>query len=278
MGTGMKKALRYATAFFLLIEVLAVLGLGLAAKGQQQITLGVYPGESFVYGTPNGSPWVSMSPYYAPPLSGWTRFENLSTISFGIINDSNPSMPGSPGYSFNETVKFRNGTAPEIAVGTLDLETGAGLGITFFIPPHLSADSQIYPANSNFTWTVNATMIDTGYWSGRQVCVLNYTVKPSNSSYESIQRTVVYWDWNTGVLLGTFEEAATVSSSGASVQGVLLYELISNNIGIPMDYPAALDMTPIYLAIFIGVVLVLVIAAVWVAERKPKKKHKRLEQ
>jgi hypothetical protein len=278
MGIDMRKAIRYTIAFFLSMEILSILAPSLPAKAQQ-VTLGVYPGESFIYGTPDGSPWVSMSPSIAPaPNAVWEKFMNLSTIAFNIINDSDPSAPNSRGYTFNEIVKFRNGTSPQIAVGTIDLETGAGLGLTFFIPPMLEEGDLIYPGNANSTWTINATRIDSMNWIGRRVCVLNYTIAPSNSSYAGIQRTVIYWDWDTGVLLGTWEEAAAVASSGASVSGVLLYELISNNIGIPMDYPSTLNLLPIYFAAAILAVAVVAIMIVQTATKGHKKKYKRLKE
>jgi hypothetical protein len=278
MGIDMKKAMRYAIAFFLLMEISAVLAPSLTAKAQT-VTTGVYAGESFVYGTPDGSPWVSISPSSAPPPSQvWEKFMNLSTISFNIINDSDPYVPGAPGYSFSETVKFRNGTSPQTTVGTIDLETGAGTGITFFVPPYLETNDLIYPGNSNSTWTINDTRTDNLNWVGRRVCVLNYTIAPSNSSYEALERTIVYWDYDTGVLLGTFETAFAVSQSGASVDGVLLYELVSNNIGIPMEYPAAFNMVPIYVAVAAGAIIVVGLLIARAVTQGHKKKYKRLKE
>jgi predicted PurR-regulated permease PerM len=57
----------------------------------QQVAPGVYPGASFTYGTPDGSSWVAMNPSTAPPPAQWEKFENLSTINFTIIKNSNSS-------------------------------------------------------------------------------------------------------------------------------------------------------------------------------------------
>jgi hypothetical protein len=79
-------------------------------------------------------------------------------------------------------------------------------------------------------------------------------------------------------LLGAFEEAYGVDqSTGETVGGVLLYELIANNIHIPMNY-GSFDMTPIYLAIAIGGIGLVGVAVVQVNRSKSKPKYKRLKE
>jgi hypothetical protein len=284
MGIGVKKAFRYCVVFFLSIVILALLAPGLTAKAQQ-VTLGVYAGSSFTYGTPDGSPWVQMDPSNAPPLSRWEPFVNCSMMSFRVINDSFPSPRSARGYYFNETVKFKNETTPVSVIGYIDLYYGGGLGSTFFIRPGLKPGDYIYPgaaASGNYTWYINATRVDKLYWPGRSVCILNYsrnTPYKNSSSPLIAQQTTIYWDQTTGVLLGAFEEATGYNQGTQSfLGGVLLYELIANNVRIPLDYGSSLDLTPIYVSLAIGVVVVLGVIIVRAVASKPKGKYKRLKE
>jgi hypothetical protein len=285
METGMKRTVRYAIVLFLSIEVLTqVLAPSLTAKAVQQVRIGVYPGDSFTYGTPDGSPWVQTYPSGAPPQARWAQFVNCLTLSFTIINYSNPNSPVEPGCTFNETVTFRNGTAPLSVIGYVDLYFGAGLGRPYFISSGLNARDYVYlgaAKSGNYTWYINAT----GYmsnWPGVPVCILNYT---SYTPYENqsspliAQRSTFVWDQRTGILLGVSEEAYGYSpSTGITIQGGLLYELIANNRQIPTDYPGSLDLTPIYVSIAIGGVVVLGVVIVRAVQSKPKGKFKRLKE
>jgi hypothetical protein len=279
MGIDVKKAARYAVVFFLSIGMLALIAPSLTAKAQQ-VTYGVYPGDSFTYGTPNGSPWVQTYPSGSPPLARWEQFVNCSTLTFTIINYSNPNSPSEPGYTFKETLTLRNGSAPINMIGYVDLYYGAGVGESFFISPWLENDSYVYPGAAkagNFTWAINSTRVDQLYWPGVPVCELNctsYTPYENSSSPLIATQTTFYWDQQTGVLLGAFEEAYGVDqSSGASLGGVLLYELIANNIHIPMNY-GSFDMTPIYFASAIGGVAVIGVVILQAQSSKSKKKYK----
>jgi hypothetical protein len=286
MGIGVKKAVRYAIVFSLSIVILTLVASSLAVKAQQiqQVAIGVYPGDSFTYGTPDGSPWVQMTSSNEPPLTGWEQFMNLSTINFYIINDSSGSSSKDPGYTFNETVTFRNGTAPFHITNKVDLYQGGGTGTIFFISSGLEADSYIYPGavSSNYTWAINATRVDQLYWPGVPVCVLNsseHTPYVNSSSPLIGTQTTFYWDQQTGVLLGAFEEAAGYNGlTGSSIGGALLYELIANNVNIPMNYPSSLDMTPIYAALAIGGIVVLGAVVVRTVVSTPKPKYKRLKE
>lgn len=285
MRDGVRKAIGYAIVLFLSIEILALALAPILTAEAQQIRVGVYPGNSFTYGTPDGSPWVQTYPPGVPPLTRWTQFVNFSRLSFTIINYSNPNSPNQPGYTFNETLTFRNGTAPLNVIGYVDLYFGAGLGSTFFISPGLKAGDYIYPgatASGNYTWKINTTRVDRGYWPGVPVCVLNYTgYTPyvNKSSPLIATQTTFIWDQSTGVLLGVYEGAYAVEQSSASaIQGVLLYELIANSIQIPMNYPSPLDLTPIYVTAAIGGVVVLGVVIVRAAQSKTKGKYKRLKE
>jgi hypothetical protein len=283
MRIGVKKAMRFAVVFFLSIGVLGLLVPGLIARAQQQPTrVGVYPGDSFTYGTPDGSPWTSVQPSGAP-LSKWEQFMNLSTITIRVISDTNEEFPTHPGYTLNTTVTFRNGTSPKSAMGGIDLYTGGGSGSTFFISAGLEGGNYIYPGavSSNYTWTINSTRLDTLNWPGREICVLNYTVATpfeNGSSPLIAEESITYWDQQTGVLLGAWDEVAGYDpTTGNSLAGVLLYELIANNINIPMNYPSSLNMTPIYVFVAIGGVAVLGVVIVRTTISKPKGKYKRLK-
>jgi hypothetical protein len=111
---------------------------------------------------------------------------------------------------------------------------------------------------------------------------LNYS---TNTPYENssspliAQQTTIYWDQATGVLLGAFEEATGYNQgTGSFIGGVLLYELIANNVQIPMDYPSSLDLTPIFIAVGVGGVVVLCLVIVQATVSKPKGKYKRLKE
>lgn len=282
MEIGTKKAVRFGVVFFLSIVILALLAPSLAAKAQQ-VTYGVYADSSLVYGTPDGSPWVQTSPSGSPAPTRWNEFVNCSKLSFRIINQSNPNSLY-PGYTFNETLTFRNGTAPVNLIGSVDLYYGAGLGENFFISPGLHNDSYIYPgaaASGNFTWQINYTRNDMSYWPGVTVCVLNYTRYTPNENKSSpliATQTTFIWDQRTGVLLGTYVGAYGVDQmSGTYVSGVLLYELIANNVQIPMNYPSSLDLTPIYVLVAIFGVVALAFVIVRATGGKPKGKYKRLK-
>jgi hypothetical protein len=198
---------------------------------------------------------------------------NFSTITFNITSTTLVENT----ISFNETVKFRNGTI----VGPFSGGSGAGGGV-FFIALGLERGSRIYPGSANNTYVLNATRVDNAYWSGRTVCLLNYTTfQPleNKSSPLAARRTVIYWDADTGVLLSAYEEAGAYDpKTQAIIEGYLLFELIANNVGIPMDYPTPTDMTPIYVAIAIGLTVAIGAVIVYFATRTPKKKHKRLKE
>lgn len=274
----MNKTIRYTVAFLLLVEFLALLAPSLTSKALQKSYFpGVSPGESFTYGTSDGSPWVSMTPSDVQPLPRWDRFTSLLTVNFTIISDSNLGAPATQ-IMFNETIKYRNGTISQMPKGTVDVDTGGGAGSTFFIASQLGQGDLVYPdAGANFTYTINETTTNPN-WAGRQVCVLNYTRTQRANESLAAQRTTAYWDQQTGVLLAAYEAAdAWNVSMGTEIYGHVLYELIANNVGIPMDYPRPMDMTPIYIAIAIGAAVVVGFVIVRTATSKPKKKHKRLE-
>jgi hypothetical protein len=283
MSVGIKRVMQFAVVLLLSAEVLGLMVPILAVKGQQQVAVGVYPGDSFTYGTPDGSPWVSVQPSSAP-LSKWEQFMNLSTITIHVLSDVNNQYPTDPGYTVNTTVTFRNGSSPESAVGGFDLYTGGGQGSTFFVSAGLENGSYIYPGAvaTNYTWTINETRIDTLNWPGEKICVLNYTTRTSignGSSPLIAEESITYWDQRTGVLLGAFDEVAGYDpTTGGQLTGVLLYELIANNVGIPMNYPSSFNMTPIYIAGAIGGVAVVGVIVVRAnVSGKSKGKYKRLK-
>ena len=283
MGIGMKKTIRYTVFLFLLIEILVLLVNSPTAKA---VTRGVYIGNSFTYGTPDGSPWVQTYPSDVPPLNIWAQFVNSSRLSFTILNYSNPNLGGQqPGFCFNETLTFRNGMAPVHTTGYVDLGFGAGLGATFFISAGLQAGDYIYPgaaASGDYTWYINATRIDNLYWPGVPICILNYTnytPVENESSPMIVQQSTFIWDQRTGVLLMARQEAYGVElSTGASPWGRLQYMLIANNIKISTNYPSSLDLTPIYVTVAIGGVVILGVVIVRAVQNKPKGKYKRLKE
>ena len=119
-------------------------------------------------------------------------------------------------------------------------------------------------------------------WPGVKVCVLNYTRYTPNENSSSpliATQTTFVWDQTTGVLLGTYQAAYGVDQiTQSAVQGVLLYELIANNVQIPTNYPGSSDLTPIYVAVAIIAIVVLAFVIVRATSGKPKRKHKRLKE
>jgi hypothetical protein len=274
----MKKAARCPIAFFLLVEILTLLAPGLTVKAQP-IQIVIRTGQYFTYGTSDGSPWITMFPSDAPALTTWDKFMNVTTWNFTAIQNPDP-VDYPTQIWFNETVKFSNGTAPQTGMGSVDIDTAAGPAVVFFVPVGLQAGMKIYPGSSNFTWTINETRIDHTHWPDREICVLNHTLaqSPAKGTNPFAIRTVIYWDWLTGVLLSAFEEAIEYSVQlGAYIKGYLLYQLIANNAGIPMNYPSPVDMTPIYIAIAIASTVAVAIVIIRVTTSKPKKMHKRLK-
>lgn len=204
----------------------------------EALSIGVSPGQYFTYGTSSGDPWVNVNPSSTlPPPSMWETYENFSTINLTIT-----SVGYASDYTItsNETIKFRNGTIFGPFASDFDVYSGFGGGI-FFIRPELDAGMRIYPENPNSTYTINSTQIDQGYWSGRKVCLLNITtVNPlvNMSSVMAARRTIIYYDYTTGVLLSAFEEAGMLDPTTQQyLEGYLLFQLIDNNVGIPMNYP-----------------------------------------
>lgn len=266
--------------FFLSI---VILGLALAPSltvKAQLVTPGVRPGMSFTYGTPDGSPWVWMYPSAAPPLMQWEPFVNMRTIAFNVTSNWNLNAPYSQ-IMFNETFTYGNGTIVRWPGQTVDVNTGMGIGASWFIAPNLGNGNHIYPGNGT-SQTINETRVDHTYWPGRKVCVLNRTIAvplQNKSSEMAAERVVFIWDWSTGVLLGAFEEASSYNpTTGVGVQGAILYELIANNVGIPMQYPKPTDMTPIYIVVAVGIIIILGVVIVRIVTRGPKKRHKRLKE
>lgn len=270
----MRKALRCTITLFLSIVCLALLAPSLKVKAQN---IGVSPGQYFTYGTSDGSPWVIMNPSDAPPLQTWVTYENFSTLNFTVT--SVRAVPDT--ITFNETIKFRNGTRFGPFVGGFDVYTGSGGGV-FFISPGLNPDTLIYPGNTNSSYAINETYTDHTYWSGREVCFLNYTTAnplENKSSALAARRTLIYWDYATGVLLSAFEEAGAYDpTTQAYVEGSLLIELIANNALIPTDYPSPINWTPVYVVVAIIAIVVVAFVVVRTTVAKPKKKHKRLKQ
>jgi hypothetical protein len=273
----MRETMRYAIALFLLVGVIAVLAPGLTVKAQQP---GVYPGESFTYGRPDGNPWVWMDPSEAPALPQWEAFVNMSTISFNISSNWQLDAPYTQ-VMFNETFAYRNGTVIRWPGQTVDVGSGGGIGASWIICPGLAAGDHIYPGNSSSPM-INETSDDQPFWPGREVCILNYSVYTpvKNASSEvAVERTVFMWDRDTGVLLAGFEEAASYDPTMQStVEGECLYELIANSVGIPLQYPTPMNMMPIYVIVAISVIIILAVVIVRVITRAPKKKHKRLRE
>ncbi len=270
----MKKTLLCTIAFLVLVEVLALLAPSLTAEAQQT-QLGVYPGQYFTYGTTDGSPWVSM--YYGEPVpSIWQQYINFSTINFTITRNPDPADYPTDVF-FNESVRFRNGIIKTYPNYTVDLNLGEGPGKVFFVPAGLVEGDQIYPGSQNDTEWVNATWTDHTNWPGREICGLNITrgTVPFNNTYFA-KRTVNYWDQLTGALLSGFEEVAAFNATAQqTIEGVVFFQLIATNTGIPLDYPVPIDMTPIYIIIAV-VIIAAIIAVARVVTSKPKKKPKRL--
>jgi hypothetical protein len=266
--TEMRKAVRIIIILFLSVEILTLLAPSLVVKG----SVGISTGTSLTFGTSDGSPWVTMNPSDAPPLTAWKSYMNFTTISFSITSISGNLI------GFNETDKYRNGTTKGPLSGHFNVNSGFPSGI-FFVRAGLGEGDRIYPGNSNNTYVINATWTDHTHWDGREICVLNYTLAnvSNETSVAAVRRTVVYWDRLTGVLLSAFEEASAVDNQGNYLEGYLLFQLIGNNIRIPMDYSGPIDMTPIYIVIGTAATVAIGAVIVRVATSKPEKKHKRLK-
>jgi hypothetical protein len=273
-----KRIMQFAVVFCVLLGISALLAPGLTAKAQGPVEIGVHPGDRFTYGTSDGSPWVTMHPSYMPPLPQWNKFQNLTTWNITVI-------PNKEVYDYpyqiwvNQTVGFRNGTALQPMQGLVDVNIGLGTIVLFFIPSGLQAGERIYPGSTNFTWSVNQTRIDETHWPGRTLCVLNHTIESLNSTTHNVFGlvTTIYWDQVTGVLLSAFEEAISYNTVGqAGIEGFLLYQLIANNVGIPLDYSQGTDLTPIYALTAIALVVAVVFVIVR-ATRTPPKKYKGLK-
>jgi hypothetical protein len=214
-----------------------------------------------------------MSPSGTLPPTTWEKFMNLSTMTFNIKSTSDTTI------SFNQSITYRNGTSPWSGEGSIDIVGGEGAGVLFFIAAGLEAGNRIYPSSVNFTWTINSTLVDRSYWNGREVCVLNntYYQPPTNNTFIG-RRTVIYWDRLTGVLLSVFEEVGAYNSgSQVLIEGILLYLLIDNNVGIPMNYPKPMDMTPFYIILAFSLVVVIGVVIARVTTGAQKKKYKRLK-
>jgi hypothetical protein len=264
--------------FFLSIEILALLAPSLTTKAQE---IGVFPGERLTYGTSDGSPWVTESPSDAPLLYQMQKFQNLTTWNFTIVKNPDPiDFPHQ--IVFDQTVKLRNGTTLQRTGDALDIKSGNGSAATIFIPAGLDAGERIYPGSTNFTWTINETRTDHTHWNNRVIDILNTTAasNPANGTL-TVQRTTIYWDRDTGVLLSVYEGVAGGVIGTGTVTGIeeiLLYQLIANNMGIPMDYSGPTDITPIYIVIAVGAIVAVGFLVVQVARSAPKKKHKRLKE
>jgi hypothetical protein len=275
----MKRILRCVVAFSVFVVFLALLVPSLTVKAQL-IVPGVQPGESFTYGTPDGSPWVWMAPNGAQPMPQWEPFVNMSTITFNITTNWEEGAPYTE-VMFNETFKYNNDTVIKWPGQTIDVSSGMGAGASWIIAPGLESGDHIYPGNST-SQTINQTMINNTFWPDRDVCVLNITTAApleNSSSSMAAEEDVFIWDRSTGVLLAGFEEAAAYDpTTKATVEGGILYELISNNVGIPMQYPQPTDWTPIYIIVAIGVIVILGVVIALVVTRRSKKKPKRLKE
>ena len=269
----MRKALRNFMILFLSIESLTLLVPGTTVKA---LPIGVWAGTHLTYGTTDGSPWVVMEPSSAPPLAAWKTYMNFSTIDLTVTKISIPDNL----IEFNEVAKFLNGTAKGPFRSGFDINTEVGGGF-FFIAASLESHARIYPGNANNTWSLNQTWIDHTHWEGREICVLNYTTAnpiENSSSIMAVRNTVIYWDQITGVLLSAFEKAAALDPKTQEyIQGYLLFRLIDNNLGIPMDYSKPTDMMPIYIIVSTAAVIAVVVAVVRLSSTS-KKKHKRLKE
>jgi len=280
----MREVIRYTIVLFLTLGLLAVLTPSLTVKAQPEMVNPVLvPGDSFTYGTPNGSPWVWMDPAGAQPMQQWEPFVNMSTITFTIGQNWELDAPHSE-IMFNETFTYRNGTVINWTGQTVDLSTGQGIGKSWFIAPGLVSNDNIYPGNSS-SQTVNYTSTSSPFWPGREVCILNVTAGvplESSSSEMAAEQTTFVWDRASGALLAGYEQAVAVNpQNNGEVEGGILYELISNNVGIPMQYPGNANMTTTYVVIaiiVIGVIILIGVVAVRVTAKGSKKKHKRLNE
>ena len=279
----MREVMRYTVVLLLVVGLLAVLAPGLRVKATlEMVSPTVAPGDSFTYGTPNGSPWVWMDPAGAQPMPQWAPFMNMSTITFTIGKNWELDPPPSE-IMFNETFTYKNGTVINWTGQTVDLSTGQGIGESWFIAPGRGSNDNIYPGNSS-SQTVNYTSTSSPFWPGREVCILNVTAGvplESSSSEMAVEQTTFVWDRASGALLAGYEQAVAVNpQTKGEVEGGILYELISNNVNIPMQYPGnANNTTCVVIAIIvIGVIILIGVVAVRVTGKGSKKKHKRLNE
>ena len=280
----MKRIIQFAAVLCIVLGISALLTTNFTVKAQVSTPIVVQPGDQFTYGTSDGSPWITMIPSYAPPLSEWDMYANLTTWNITVIPTPDPQDNPTEIW-VNQTVRLRNGTATQPAQGLVDVDIGLGSIVLFFIPADLHAGDRIYPDSTNFTWTVNYTRVDETHWPGRTICVLNYTTAGSNTTSSNLfaDRQVIYWDQATGVLLSAFEEAATYDvQAQAGIEGYLLYQLIGDNIGIPLNYSGPPSYTPVYAAIAVALVIALAIGVVYAvrSSQTPKnsKKFKKIKK
>lgn len=237
---------------------------------------GVVQGNTFTYGRSDGKPWVWSDPEVAPVRDEWLKYVNLTTIDFEVTQSqfSDPNI-----INFNMTINYTNQSALDIQ-DSIDLYTGAGQGLIFFISAGLNPNDLIYPGYTNFTWTINETRIDPD-WGGRQICALNYTtIKPDPSTKMLTYATsVIYWDRLTGVLLSVYESKAQYSGGPYAVGGGVFYELVSNNIGLPKpQHDTPVDTTLIIVIIAAILIAAFIIVIVRMSKTAPKKKWKRLKE
>jgi hypothetical protein len=274
----MHKIMRYAVIFILLTEILTMT-LTPTQKVTALVTKGVFPGNIFTYGRTNGKPWIQMDQSYAPIFTTWEKYVNMSTVTFEITQ--NPT-PNSEIISYNRTIKYQNQSTIETQA-SLDISTGAG-DITFFISRGLAKGDKLYPdpANENFTWTINETRTDP-HWSGREICFFNHTILAGSSQQgTTYSSTVILWDILTGALLQVHEARASVTEVNGSplaVGGTVDYELITNNVGIPIPQSSGGgDITPIIAAVIIIFVIAIIAIVIRMSTNAPKKKWKRLKE
>ena len=211
---------------------------------------------------------------------GGKKYQNVTSVNFTItqLSATNPYL-----INYNRTVKYQNQSAIE-SPASLDIDTGAGVDITFFISTGLAKGDKLYqdPASSNFTWTINETRIDP-HWGGRETCFFNHTSKgveaPDMVTYVS---NVIIWDRLTGVLLEVYEARASatrVSGTILPVGGTVYYQLIANNMGIPIAKPpSGADIMPIIVGVIAIFVIAIIAIVVRVSTNAPKRKFKRLKK
>jgi hypothetical protein len=270
----MHRIVKYAITLILLTQILATT-FPLVLK-TTALTKGVFSGDTFTYGRSDGKPWLFSSPSNAPVRPEWQKYANISTIDFKITQTPS-SEPNS--VDFNMTIKFENQTTFPIQDG-IDLFTGAGQGLIFFIPANLGQNDKIYEGYTNFTWRINETRIDPG-WGGREVCFLNHTIlqRGAMSNYTT---TIINWDRITGALLSVYEEkgqAEKISGVVYTITGGVFYELIDNNVGIPKpQHSGPVDTTLIIIIIVLILIAAFIVVVVRMSTSESKKKFKRLKK